>query len=67
MYYGDKDWMTAPEDLAKTLGQLNPDFLVHERREETYGHMDFSWGIDLATGGASETYIDLLDVLSQHA
>ncbi len=67
LYSGGMDWLTAAPDLERTIGQLNPAFIVRNVKSDMYAHMDFTWGIDTEGGGALPIYNGILDVIGEYA
>lgn len=51
LYWGDNDWLAAPQDILNTIMHL-PNVLSgmnHEIALPTWNHLDFLWGIDADT------------------
>lgn len=47
LYYGENDYLTAPEDVSRIVKELKNICLFHKVSSRSWNHMDFLWSIDV--------------------
>ena len=50
LFTGGHDWLADPQDVAGLIPKINSTGKVFYRKNiEYYDHLDFIWGLDVAT------------------